>query len=310
MLIRDNFTSLNINAVNYAMEDSTYVAYYWYWMDELFERTMRLFEEKTDPVPPEEIEMRLVIQGHCGIANMPKRFKEKGGLTAFFGNPNGVGKYITRLPYYCVHSPVWSKNLKVDDQVIVIYNNVIHNPLLDLVHHYAQILAHTDVTYIHAAVDLRDAQGSFVAQNNPQKESISAYLRAKFNGKFSHITDMGGMGVDVIGQNNTTKASLYDLWNTRERIISSFMSCLGVKSALDKNSNTVVDEVNAEVPALLINLDDMLKCRKEGFEKVNDLFGTSWTVKLNPNLEYINNYTKENGNEDNRQGSLAEGQRE
>lgn len=290
MFITQNFEYL-IDPAKYAMEDTTYVAYYKYWMDELFERTMRLFVEKTDPVPPEEVELRLMLQGHVGIAQLPMRFPE-GGLTAFFGEPNGISKYLNRKPNYCVRSPIWSKNLKVGEEVVVIRNNVLMNPLMDLVHHYAQILAHTDVTYVHTMVDARDGSGTPVASTSKQKTSIQSYLKNKFNGKFDFVTDIGAMGMDVIGQNIGLKQSCYELWNTRERIIASYMASIGVKSALDKNSNTVVDEVNADTPSLIINLEDMLKCRKEGFEAVNDLFGTSWTVELNKNLDYVNIYTK------------------
>ena len=57
-----------VNVSDYARENSTYSAFYFYWRDELFSRVMRLFKEKTDPIPPKEIEVRLMMQGHVGIA--------------------------------------------------------------------------------------------------------------------------------------------------------------------------------------------------------------------------------------------------
>ena len=41
---------------------------------------------------------------------------------------------------------------------------------------------------------------------------------------------------------------------------------------------------------MLINLNDMLESRKEGFERVNKRFGTSWTVELNEDLDYVNDF--------------------
>ena len=68
-------------------ENCSYNVLYRYWRDQLFERIMRLFiwentfDTKTrEGVPPKEIEMRLVLKGHCGIA------KYKNELTAFFGS--------------------------------------------------------------------------------------------------------------------------------------------------------------------------------------------------------------------------------
>ena len=80
--------------------------------------------------------------------------------------------------------------------------------------------------------------------------------------------------------------------NVKNAGAADFMSDIGIKSALEKRSNTVSDEANADTPALLINLDDMLNERKEGFERVNRHYGTSWTVKLNKNIDYENMFVK------------------
>ena len=270
----------------YALENTTYSNYYYYWRDELFGRTMRLFKEKTDPVPPKEIEIRLMIRGHAGIAVMPR----DGELTAFWGTFNGVSKYFDEKPFYCVTSPIWAKNLKIGRDVVVIDNNQLRNPLYDLIHHYAIILAHTEVTYVDTLVNARMASGIPVATTEKQKRSIKDFLGKVFNGKFDVVTDIGNLGMDVIGAHTSTAQPIEALWNARTRILSSFLSDIGVKSGVDKRSNTVNDEINADTPSLLINLDDMLNSRKEGFERVNNLFGTSWTVELNPDINYVNEF--------------------
>ena len=247
---------------------------------------MRLFKEKTDPVPPKEVEIRLMIRGHAGIAVMPR----DGELTAFWGTFNGVSKYFDEKPFYCVTSPIWAKNLKIGRDVVVIDNNQLRNPLYDLIHHYAIILAHTEVTYVDTLVNARMASGIPVATTEKQKRSIKDFLGKVFNGKFDVVTDIGNLGMDVIGAHTSTAQPIEALWNARTRILSSFLSDIGVKSGVDKRSNTVNDEINADTPSLLINLDDMLNSRKEGFERVNNLFGTSWSVELNPDINYVNEF--------------------
>lgn len=271
---------------HYALENTTYSNFYYYWRDELFGRTMRLFKEKTDPVPPKEVEIRLMIRGHAGIAVMPR----DGELTAFWGTFNGVSKYFDEKPFYCVTSPIWAKNLKIGRDVVVIDNNQLRNPLYDLIHHYAIILAHTEVTYVDTLVNARMASGIPVATTEKQKRSIKDFLGKVFNGKFDVVTDIGNLGMDVIGAHTSTAQPIEALWNARTRILSSFLSDIGVKSGVDKRSNTVNDEINADTPSLLINLDDMLNSRKEGFERVNNLFGTSWSVELNPDINYVNEF--------------------
>ena len=279
-----------IDISKYAMENSTYSAFYFYWRDELFQRVCRLFKEHTDPVPTKEIEIRLMLTGHCGI--MPY----KGELTAFFGTFNGISKYMDEKPFYCVRSPVYSGNHKIGRDIEVISNNTLRNPLYDLIHHYAILLAHTEVSYIFTMVNARNAGGVPVVKSSKQKDSVKQFLGRVFNGKFDIVEDIGELGVEYAGVHTNTAQPCESLWNSRERILASFLSDIGVKSGIDKRSNTVSDEINADTPSLLINLNDMLKARKEGFDKVNEHFGTNWTVELNPDINYVNYFTNPNVN--------------
>ena len=277
----------DINITEYARESTTYSAFYFFWRDELFSRCMKLFKDVTDPIPPHEVEVRLMIQGHCGIAYCPLD-KE---LTAFFGTPNGVAKYRDRLPNYTVRSPIYSKNLKVGSQVIVVYNDTLMNPLYDLIHHYACILAHTEVTFIHTAVMARIPNGAPVAKSEIQKTSFGNFFKSLFNGKFGFVADPGDMGIEYAGAHTNITQGVVDLWTARQRILADFLADIGIKTGLDKRSNTVSDEANADTPALLVNLKDMLEAREEGFDRVNKRFGTNWSVKLNEDLDYVNMFT-------------------
>lgn len=287
-----------INISDYARESTTYSAFYFFWRDELFSRCMKLFDDITDPVPPHEIEIRLFLQGHCGITICPK----DNELTAFFGEPTGVSKYFDRKPQYCVRSPIYSgthdvvSKEKPNADCVVIYNNTLMNPLYDLVHHYACILAHTEVTYIHTAVIARTPNGIPVAASEIQKKSFSDFFAKLFNGKFGFVTDLGQMGVETVGAHTNVIQGVEELWNARERILASFLSDIGIKTGVNKRSNTVDDEINADTPSLLVNINDMLKAREEGFERVNKRFKVNWSTKINDNLNYINMFTDPNVN--------------
>ena len=266
-----------------ARESSTFNVGYKYWRELLFERIMRLFVwEGTDKdnILPKEIEQRLLLAGHCGIA------KYKGELTAFFGSFFGVTKYIDEWKNYTVRCPIYSGKKTIDKAVVVINNNSLRNPAFMLVHHYAIMLAHTEVTLINCLVNARDSGGVPVVSTEKQKKSITEYQGKIFNGQYGVVTDIGNLGIEYMGADRRTTQNIMDIMEVREKLIKSFYSDIGVRSAFEKRNNTVQAEVEADTSLLLLNLSDMLKAREIGAEKVNNMFGTNWTVHIAEEIDY------------------------
>lgn len=272
-----------------ARVSSTFNAFYDYWRDELFERIMRLFvwtgtyDEVTGVgVKPKEIEQRLLLQGHCGIT----KIKKEKELTAMFGNFYGVAKYLDEKPYYMVRCPIYSGKRTVGKDIVVIDSNSLRNPAYDLVHHYAILLAHLEVTFVDLAVNARDAGGVPVAKTEKQKKSIIDYMGKLFNGQYGVISDVGMLGVEYAGADRKTSQSIMDIMECRERYLKSFYSDIGVRSAFEKRSNTVESEVEADTSLLLLNLADMIKCREDGAKAVNAMYGTNWSVHIAEEIDY------------------------
>ena len=267
----------------YAKQSCTYKAYYEYWIEQLFERIMRLFVwENTDDVKPKEIEERLLLQGHCGIT---KILGEKE-LTAMFGNFYGVSKYVDDKPYYMVRCPLYSGSRTIGKDIVVIHNNSLKNSTYSLVHHYATLLAHNEVTLVDTLINVRDGGGIPIATTEKQKQSIIAYQSKVFNGQYGVVTDIGNLGLQYIGSDRKTHQNIMDIVTTREKILKSFYSDIGVRSAFEKRSNSVEAEVEADTSLLLLNLSDMLDSRKKGAEEVNKLFGTNWNVHIAKEIDY------------------------
>lgn len=274
-----------------ARESCTFNAFYEYWRDELFERIMRLFvwentytleDNKVVGIKPKEIEQRLLLQGHCGIAVLPGETE----LTAFFGNFYGVGKYLDEKPEYMVRCPIYAGSRKIGEDIVVIDNNAIRNPAYDLVHHYALLLAHNEVTLIDLMVNARDAGGIPIAATEKQKQSIAQYQGKIFNGQYGIVTDIGNLGINYVGTDRKTSQNIVDVWQTRDKLLKSFYSDIGVRSAFEKRSNSVEAEVEADTSLLLLNLADMIDSREKGAEAVNDMFGTNWSVHIAEEINY------------------------
>ena len=264
-----------------AKDSCTYNVKYAYWRDSLFERVMKLFVwENIGDLKPKEIEQRLILNGHCGIAEY------KGELTAFYGSFYGVTKYMDEWTNYIVRCPIYTAEKKIGTDVVVIDNNSLRNPTFELVHHYATMLAHTEVSLINCLINSRDSGGVPIASTEKQKASIKEYQNQIFNGKYGVVTDVGNLGITYAGSDRKTQQDLIDIMETREKLIKSFYSDIGVRSAFEKRNNTVQAEVEADTSLLLLNLADMLRCREKACEEVNKLFGTNWSVHVAKEIDY------------------------
>lgn len=271
----------------------TYPDFFLYWRENLFERLMRLFiwEGMEEPLP-REIEQRLILAGHCGVCD----YKSK--LTAFFGSFYGVTVYQDQWTNYNVHSPVYSGSYKIDDNIVVIDNNSIRNPSFLHVSHYASLLAHAEVTLLQELVEARDSGGVPIAMTENAKQSLLSYQAKKYNGKIGVVTDLAGIGVEYMGADRHTSLDLSGVWDVRTKLLKQFYADIGVRATFDKRSNTVVDEITSDSSMLLYNVSDMIKQRQIAVDKINNLFGTNWSVRISDEINYTDENEPEEVSED------------
>ena len=259
----------------------TYPEYFMYWRENLFERLMRLFIWEGMPdILPREIEQRLILAGHCGIA----QYKDE--LTAFFGSFFGPTKYQDNWTNYNVHCPIYSGTFTIDKDIVVINNNSLRNATFAHVSHYASLLAHAEVTLMMQLVEARDSGGVPIAKTEKAKQSLLDYAGKRYNGKIGVVSDLAGIGVDYLGSDRHTSLNISEVWDVRTKLMKSFYADIGVRASFDKRSNTIVDEITSDTSMLLYNVSDMLHERELACERVNNLFGTNWSVRLSDEIEY------------------------
>ena len=298
MYLQDFFANddgIHINKLSRA--STTYNACYLYWRDQLFERVMRLMvwegtesDNEKMSIKPKEIEARLILKGHCGVTKISAtggyNYTVDDKLAVMFGSFFGVTEYYDEWSMYNVRCPIFAGKRTIGKDIVVINNNSIRNPIYPLIHHYAVMLAHTEVTLINTMINARDAGGVPIASTEKQKRSIEAYQGRLFNGQYGVVTDVGMLGIEYAGTNRMTAQPVRDIMETREKLIKSFYSDIGVRSAFEKRNNTVQAEVEADTSLLLLNLADMIKCREKGCEEVNKMFGTNWSVHVAEEIDY------------------------
>ena len=270
----------------------TYPAYYKFWTNELFERLTRLFvwedtykliDGKIVGIDPKEIEARLILRGFGAVSKLRESDDE---LTVFFASMFGPTKYFDEWKQVNIHCPIYAGTRTIDKDAIIINNTRIRNPSYMYVHHYATLLAHAEVTLVDMMVDARDNGGVPIARTQKQFESIRAYQNKRFYGKYGVVTDMGGLGVDYAGSDRKTSQSILEVLEARNKLIRSFYSDIGIRAAFEKKSNVNSLEIDGNDSLLKFNISDMLDQRELACEKINDLFGTNWSVHLPEEIDY------------------------
>ena len=242
--------------IEWDLEACTYPAFYRYWRENLFERIIRLFVwENTGSLDPKEIEERCILQGFAIISQMPKEEE----LTAFFGSMFGPTKYYDEFKQVNINCPIYSGTRTIGRDAIIINNSALRNPSYMHVHHYATMLAHSEVTLIDMLVEARDSGGVPIVKNEKQLQSVRSYLKKRFIGKVGDaVTDSGFMGIEFAGSDRKTSQDIQTILETRNKLLRCFYSDIGVRSTFEKRSNVNSMEIDGDTSMLLLNVSDMI----------------------------------------------------
>lgn len=255
---------------------------YEYWKEQLFERAIHRFHWKCGDVPEREIEIALASNGLCGVTN---RIEDK--MIAFAGYWNGgITQYYDDFTKFSIMSPKQSKTFEVGKDIVVIRGNSTTSSLLPLICKYAEMLAHVEISIISTLINGRDSGGIPIAGRTNQVAAIENYRKSLVEGDIKPILDPAFSGVQFVGVNKNTTLDIKALVEVRENILNSYYNDIGVKTSWNKKGNMIVEEVRANNPMLLLNINDELENRKKGCEEINELFGENWDVELAPELQY------------------------
>lgn len=280
-----------------AMYDTAHVVEnYWYYFDKLLAYCINLFDYKNLPksLPKKEIESNLILTGHCVI------FKKDKDIVTTCTSPTGFDKYYN--PTYTSYSQpklgsgrVYFDNADFDNMIgrkgCIIYNCDLQDSVLGakcdgslvgFIGRYARLLSDIESTISIRLVNMRDDYIP-VADNDNVKDSIKTFIKARKLGKRSIVADSSIVpnfkSIDI--NNKMTGEKIYDLMIARDKIMECFFRELGIKFYQPKKAQVNEEEMNANNSMLLYSIDDFLNERKEGIERVNDMFGTNIEVEVN-----------------------------
>lgn len=267
-----------------------------YWEEQLFSVVCKLFTWQNLPFKQKEIESRLILRGSVGI------IKIKNELVAVRSEGlNGMTKYYDEFKHFNWNTADGKSGVcNIDETGILIDNNALRNPTMDIIRRYALLLAHTEVTLLNALINGRSNK-TMVVNNQHIAENVRIYQDKILNGSNDAIVDPAFLGVRVLDQATSQNSLNYikALYDIRQSLLYSFYEDLGIKKNQQKRERLVADEVEADTSLLKLNLRDMYDARVEGCNRVNTMFGTSWSVLCN--IDYDGNGTTEREESNNEQ---------
>lgn len=275
-----------------------------YWYFKLFNVLLDIFEYDNMPsgISQREIELNLMMTGHAVV--LPK----KDGtlftpLTSLFGYDE---YYQPTTAVFANPVVTTAKEYKIGTDCEVIYNNKLKDSLYYIhadsglatfVSRYARQLADIESTLNIYAVNSRLTSYP-VTTDGSVTESLKAFIKNLVMGKRAIITD--DTIIEKFRNVDINRAAIRDGINewliARDKILEQFYRDLGVQMYNPKKAQVTDDEVESNTQLLLISTDDMLRERKEGIERVNNMFGTSISVSINP-LYKTTNFTGGETNE-------------
>lgn len=256
------------------------------------------------------IELYLQVNGNLCITDITKEIIDKSGHTdlspglyAFTGGLGGEYDVYYMPTLYTVANPYlnFSKNLKINDDCIVIPSDSMYYGLLPLFKKYATALTENELSMNIATIVLR-LQAIISASDDNVKKSAEKYLKDITSGKLGIIADNEFLENSLkVTPYATTGAhtTIQNIIELEQYLRATWFNDLG----LNANYNMKRESINSgesqlNNDALLPLVDNMLKCRQEGFDRVNEKYGTNIKVELNSSWQY-NTEVIESVNNDN-----------
>jgi len=253
-------------------------------------QTLEMFEYDGLPetIPQKELELLLQMNS---LAIWGK--DSDGKLYVFYGGLGGELNEYYHPTIAVVSNPYLrlTVNWKIDEECVVMFNDKCRFGLRNMFTKYGLLLAETDITMRYLLVNARIP--SFItADDDNTVESAKEVYEKVWNGTgFGTILNKKFMDKDGIrgvefGNKNTSP--IKDIMELRQYIKSSWYLELGIQSNYNmKRESLNSSETTMDEDVLLPLIDDMLRERQIGLEKVNKMFGLNVTVRLSSSWKKI-----------------------
>lgn len=241
-------------------------------------KTLRMFEYDNLPktIPKFNLELLLQTKG-VGVIT-----KVEDKLYAFYGGWGGVPdayylptKFIVANPYL-----KFNKTLTINDDCVLIKNDSLIQGLIPLSKKYSSLLCENDIS-LRLTTIISRMQKFISAGDDTTKKSAEKYLNDLVNGDLGVIANKKFIESLQVDNSQITNNQIKDLIEEHQYLKASWYNELGLNANYNmKRESLNSSEVALNDDILTPYIDDMLKCREEFVEKVNNMYGTNIKVRL------------------------------
>lgn len=246
----------------------------------MLDRTQSMFQYDglPDSIPQCILELYLQVAGCCCFHEV------NGELYVFTGGLGGEPDVYYRPTIFTVANPAlnYSRNLKIDEDCIVISNDSLYLGLIPLFSKYATQMAENELSIYIAIINSRIFD-LISASDDATKASAELFLKRIADGELGVIAESAFLdGIKAQPYGSTGRANqITQLIENQQYLKAAWFNDLGLNANYNMKRealSTAESQLNDD--ALLPLVDDMLRCREQGLEKVNEKYGLNITVKF------------------------------
>lgn len=238
-----------------------------------------------DSIPKRDLELTLQVCGFTAI------IKEEGKLYALCGGLGGERNAYYNPTLVTIANPYLkiSKAYEIGKDTIVVRNDALWQGFMPIHQYYASQIVENDISRNSLLINAR-LFCLLNAHTDDEKEDIEEVYKALEKGDLKAVLSnpiMGGVESLPLASQNVTN-TLVSLLEDKQYIKGSWWNEMGVQSNYNMKRETITSNENIlNVDSLLPFIDNCLECRKEGFDKVNEMFGTNIKVDFSSSWKKV-----------------------
>lgn len=252
-------------------------------------RLQKMFRYKNlpDSIPRQYLENYLLVNGSCIIARDKKNPSDQS-IYAFIGAAGGEPDIYYRPTKYMVANPALNFSAEYyisttdpnhEPDAILIRNDTMWQGLYPMMARYASLISENLLTIRTADVMLR-ILALITAPDDPSRLAANQYLDDITNGKLASIGENRFLdGIRMQNPPSNNGSYLTQFIELHQYLVGSFYNEVGLNANYNMKREALSEsETGLNDDSLMPLCEDMLRCRREDMEQVNNMFGTSIEV--------------------------------